>query len=65
MKLKASHGRVADTMNISEEMEKTLVDELSKSIDKEILKKIAYDKIKNRLQSIEKIIDYNDRRSSC
>lgn len=64
MKLKATYGRIADIMNISEDMEKILIDELSKSIDKEILKKIGYDKkIKNRFQSIEKIIDYKPKLS--
>lgn len=65
MKAKITHGRITDIMNISEDIEKILIDELSKSIDKEILKRIGYEKIKKRLKSIEKIINYNDRHSSC
>lgn len=55
-------------ISITEDMEKALIDEVSKNIDKEILNqifKMGNGKIKKRLKSIEKIIDYNDRRSSC
>lgn len=56
-------------ISITEDMEKALIDELSKNIDKEILNQIfkmgKYEKIKKRLKSIEKIINYNGRHSSC
>lgn len=65
MKLKASHGRIDDIMNISEEMEKTLVDELSKSINKEILKNLfnlaKEEKEKKRINSIKRILNYKTK----
>lgn len=56
-------------ISITEDIEKALIDELSKNMEKEILNQIfkmgKYEKIKKRLKSIEKIINYNGRHSSC